>query len=64
MYLPRERIDDELNVLCRDPFDCLLYDMVAILIFDALEHLMFEFLYQGRLLIGENVFECLSQSTC
>lgn len=43
VHLAGECIDDELNVDRRNPLDGLLYHMVAILISDALEHMLFKF---------------------
>ena len=60
--LADQRVQDELDVFGRNPFDGFLDDMITILIFDALEHFMFELLDQLRLLVGQNVLECLSSS--
>ena len=59
LNLSSKGIDDELDVLCRYALDSLLNDVIAVLIFDALEDLMFQFLHEGRLLIGQDMFNCL-----
>lgn len=62
MDLPRERVDDEPNVLRRYPFDGFLDHVVPVLVFDALEHVLFELLDQLRLLIDQDVLESLIES--
>ena len=61
MHLPRESVDDELNVLCWYSLDCFLDDMVAVLIFDTFEDVMFKLLDQLRLLVGQNMLEGLRE---
>lgn len=57
--LPGKGIDDKLDVLRGYTLDCLLDDVIAVLIFDALEDLVFQFLYQRRLLVGQDMFNGL-----
>ena len=59
LNLSSKGIDDELDVLCRYALDSLLNDVIAVLIFDALEDLILQFLHQGGLLVGQNMFNCL-----
>ena len=51
LYLASKGIDDELQAGRIDSFDTFLDDMVAILVFDALEHVAFQFGYDQFLLI-------------
>ena len=57
--LTSEGFYDKLEVLGRDTLDGSLDNMVAILIFHALENISLEFFDELRLLIGENMFESL-----
>ena len=50
-HLSPERLDDELDVLHRHPFNGLLDDVVAILVFDASHNILFELLDQHCLLV-------------
>ena len=50
--LSSKGVDDELDVLGGYTFDSFLNDMISILIFDALEDLVLQFLRQRRLLVG------------
>ena len=59
VHLACKCVDDELNMHRRNPLDGLLYDMIAVLIFDAFEHMLFEFSNQLRLLIGQNMLKGL-----
>lgn len=59
--LSRESIYDELNMFCWYPFDCFLYHVISILVFDALEHIVLEFFHKRCLLIGQNVLESLDE---
>lgn len=59
VHLAGEGVDDELDVDRRNSLDGLLYHMVAILVFDAFEHILFEFSDQLRLLIGQNMLKGL-----
>ena len=59
VHLAGKCVDDELNMHRRNPLDGFLYDMIAVLIFDAFEHMLFEFSNQLRLLIGQNMLKSL-----
>ncbi len=59
VHLTRERVDDELDVHRRHPLDGLLDHMVPVLIFDAFEHMLFEFFDQLRLLVRQNMLQRL-----
>ena len=48
--LSMERLEYEPDVHSWDSLDGLLYDMIAILVFDAFEHISFELLNDGGLL--------------
>lgn len=62
LNLSSKGVDDELDVLCRYTLDSFLNDVITVLIFDALENLMLQFLHQGRLLVGQNMFNGLYKS--
>ena len=59
MDLVGEGVDNERYVLCGNPLDSLLDHMVSILILDALEHLVLEFLDQCSLLVHKNMLKSL-----
>lgn len=59
MHLSGKSIDDELYVLCRDSLDSLLNNMVAILILDAFQHMVFQLFYEQRLLVCKDMFQSL-----
>ena len=46
VYLSSESIDDKLDMLCWDPLNSLLHDVVAVLILDALQDLVLKFFYE------------------
>ena len=58
-YLTGESIDDELNVLRGYSFNGFLDDMIAVLVLDALHHIVFQFLDKLSLLIGKYMFKGL-----
>ena len=58
----RDCIVDEDDMLRRDALNGLLYDVIAILVFDAVENIGLELLHESRLLVGKDVFECLERS--
>lgn len=62
LHLSGERIDDELYVLSRHPLDRFLYHVIAVLVFHASQNVLLELLHQGRLLISEDVLQCLRKS--
>ena len=47
-----EGVDNEADVLCWNPFNGFLDDMVSILVHDALQHVSIELFDECRLLIG------------
>jgi hypothetical protein len=53
------RVVDELDILQGYPLDCLLHNVVAVLIPNGIEDSRFELLDQDRLLIVEDMFEGL-----
>lgn len=57
--LASEGVDDELYVLSRYPLDGFLDHVIAILIFDAIYHVILELFDKLSLLIGEDVLESL-----
>ena len=57
--LATEFINDKSNVLVWNAFNCLLDDMVSVLIGNALHHAVFKFLDHGGLLLDEDVLKCL-----
>jgi hypothetical protein len=57
--LASEGFDDKLDVFSRDTLDSFLDNVVAILIFHALEDIGLELFNKFGLLIGENMFESL-----
>jgi hypothetical protein len=59
MHLTSESFDDELNMLSRYTLNGLLYDVIAVLIFDTFENIDLEFRSEFGLLIRENMFESL-----
>src|SRR6266536_5031961 len=59
MNLASEGFDDELDVLGRDTLDGLLYDMVAILVFDTFENICLKLLNKFSLLISEHMLKSL-----
>lgn len=59
MYLTPECFNDELYVFGWDTLNGLLYNVIAILILDALENIGVQLLGKLGLLIGEHMFECL-----
>ena len=57
--LASERIDNKLNVLCRNSFYSFLDHVVPILVFNALEDIVLKFLDKLSLLIRQDVFKSL-----
>lgn len=60
MHLSCKGIDDKLYVFCRHSFDGFLNHMVAVLIFDAFQHVVFELFYEQRLLVCKDMFQGLT----
>ena len=56
-YLASKGINDKLEALRGDSLDTLLDDMVAILVFDALEHISLQFGNYELLLIQRDTFQ-------
>jgi len=59
MNLVVKCFNNELNVLSGNAFNGLLYDMVAILVFDTLQNIAFKLFDQGRLLIEKYMLQSL-----
>ncbi len=57
--LANESVDNKLNMLGRNALDCSLDDMVAILVFDTFEHVVFQLLDHASLLVDQNVLQRL-----
>lgn len=60
VYLVGKGVDDERNVLSRDPLDSLLNHMITVLVLDAFQNLVLELLDQAGLLIDQDVLEGLT----
>lgn len=60
MYLSGERVNNELDMFCRDSLDSLLNNMITVLVLDTFEHMVFELFDQKSLLIGKDVLQSLS----
>ena len=54
-----EGIDDELNVTGWNSLDCFLDNMIAVLVLDAFQHVILEFLDDASLLVNQHMFQCL-----
>ena len=54
-----ESLNNLLDVVHRDSVNNLLDDVIAVLILDSLEHILFKLLDHGCLLLGEGVFQGL-----
>ena len=61
MDLVREGIDNELDMFRGNSLNGLLNHMIAVLIFHALEDVVFKLFDQLSLLVGQNMLECLSR---
>lgn len=61
--LARECADYELQCTRLNAFNAFLHNVVAVLIFDAFEHVAIQFTYNILLLFGWNTFECLLNNT-
>lgn len=59
VHLPLESIDDELHILRGNPLDRLLNHVVSVLIPHTFEDMVLELLDHRRLLVGEDMFQCL-----
>lgn len=60
MYLSGESVNNELDVFCRDSFDSLLNNMIAVLVLDTFEHMIFQLFNQDSLLVGKDMLQRLS----
>lgn len=60
MYLSGESVNDELDMFCRHSLDSLLNNMIAVLVLDTFEHMIFQLFDQESLLIGKDVLQGLS----
>lgn len=59
-YLSGKSANDELDMFCRDSLDSLLNDMIAVLVLDTFEHMIFQLFYQESLLVGKDMLQRLS----
>lgn len=59
LNVPRETVEDELYMLGRYSFDGFLDHVISILILDAFQYVVFEFLDQLCLLICQDVLKSL-----
>ena len=57
--LSGEGVDDELDVLQRNPFDRLLHHVIAVLVFDTLQHVRADLPDERGLLVDQHVLERL-----
>ena len=62
LHLTSEGVDNELDVLSGYSFNGFLDYVVAILVLDAFQHIVFELFDQLSLLIGKDMFESLPTS--
>lgn len=60
MYLSGESVNNELDMFCRDSLDSLLNNMIAVLVLDTFEHIIFQLFYQESLLVGKDMLQRLS----
>lgn len=58
-----EGVDDELESIRLDTFNALLHDVISVLVFDALQHVPFEFANNFLLLLAWNAFQSLLNHT-
>lgn len=61
MNLTFESFNDELDMLRWDPLDCLLDNVISVLIFNAFEDFWLQLLYELGLLVCKDMFQRLDE---
>ena len=63
VHLATERVDDELDIVRRNSLNCLLNNVVTVLVSNALQHMILQLFDHRGLLVGEDMLEGLLNNT-